>query len=137
MAGILIYSTKCSHCKGLIEYIQGNKQLSSMIQFHNIETQGIPNKQITRVPTMLTKNNKMLIGNEIRAWLESLLPNDLSQCSLGKCSMGSSFCLDNTEDDNGMFNLDMYGQSLQPAITQELQDKINKNVGEAFNMYKD
>ena len=44
-----------------------------MVKFHNINTQGIPQKyagSITRVPTLLTQNGKILVGNEIKAWLE-------------------------------------------------------------------
>ncbi len=138
MAGVLIFSPKCNHCREIISYIQGNKQLSTMIQYHNINTQGIPQQyigQITRVPTMLTSDRKFLIGNEIKVWLTSLLPSEISQCSLVGC-MGVS-AIDGDEDDGYMFALDNYGQTLQPAMTPELQAKINKKVTDAFDGYKD
>ena len=36
--------------------------------------------------------------------------------------------LDSEDNDSEMFSLDSYGQSLQPAMTQELQDKISRDV---------
>ena len=109
-----------------------------MIQYHNVNLQGIPQQyaeQITRVPTMLTSDKKFLIGNEIKAWLVSLLPCEISQCSLGGCMGVSS--IEGDEDDGDMFTLDNYGQTLQPPMTPELQAKIQKKVTDAFDGYKD
>jgi hypothetical protein len=43
--------------------------------------------------------------------------------------------LDDEENDSEMFSLDAYGQSLQPAMTSELEQKINMDVskGIAYN----
>jgi len=43
--------------------------------------------------------------------------------------------LDGDENDTDMFSLDSYGQSLQPAMTRELEEKINRDVskGVAYN----
>jgi len=76
----------------------------------------------------LTKNGKILVGNEIKNWLDSLLPNkELSNWGFGGggCSMTT---LDSDENDTDMFSLDSYGQSLQPAMTRELEEKINRDV---------
>ena len=133
MAGILVFSPKCNHCMQIIDYIQKNATLQSMVQYHNINTQGIPNpEKVKRVPTMITKNGKFLVGNEIKAWLTSLLPQEITNCDLGGFSGACS--LDDPEDDDGnLFTLDSYGQSLQPMITPELQNKINRNVTDAFS----
>jgi hypothetical protein len=139
MAALLLYSHKCAHCKDLLEYIDTNEKLKSIIQLQNIHTNGIPEeyrKKISRMPTMLTKNNKILVGSEIKQWLESLLPSDISNCPIGDgCNI--AYGIDGESTDDSFFNLDMYGQSLQPAMTKELELKINRNVGEAFNTYKD
>jgi hypothetical protein len=45
-------------------------------------------------------------------------------------------CLDNTESDTGLFNLDMYGQSLKPTISRELEDRMNKTIDEAMTELK-
>ena len=133
MAALLIYSQKCAHSIEIINFLQSTPQLKQMVQLHDVNRQGVPPqyaKQITRVPTMLTKNGKILVGKEIKAWLESLLPNTFENCDLKSCkTLGSFASFDGSDDSGGsMFSLDNYGQSLQPAMTQELQDKINKKV---------
>ena len=89
---------------------------------------GLNKNKINRVPTMLTKNGKILVGNEIKNWLDSLLPKkDVDHAGIGGmgCSMTS---LDGDTSTSEMFRLDDYGQSLQPAMTPELQEKIGRDV---------
>jgi hypothetical protein len=127
---LLIYSPRCKHSMDVIEYINKVPQLKQLVHYHNINTQGIPpnyRNKINRVPTMLTKNGKILVGNEIKNWLDSLLPKkevEHSEISAFGCSMTSLDGNDNT----GMFSLDDYGKSLQPAMTKELEEKINREV---------
>jgi hypothetical protein len=103
----------------VIEYINQHHQLKQLVHYHNINTQGIPSSyksKITRVPTMLTQNGKILVGNEIKNWLDSLLPaKEISHSAIG--GMGCT-----------MFSLDDYGKSLQPPMTKELEEKISKDV---------
>jgi hypothetical protein len=127
---LLIYSPRCKHSMEVIEYINQHKQLKQIVHYHNINTQGIPpayRNKISRVPTMLTKNGKILVGNEIKNWLDSLLPTEeLSNWGFsGGCSMTT---LDGEDNDASVFSLDNYGQSLQPAMTRELEEKINRDV---------
>jgi len=133
---LLIFSPKCNHSLDIIEYVNGNPQLKRLVQYHNVNTMGIPpqyRNKITRVPTMLTKNGKILVGNEIKNWLESLLPaRELESCDFGNCVMTT---LDG-ESNQAMFGLDDYGRSLQPPMTKELQDKINQSVSDAYTDIK-
>ena len=133
---LLIFSPKCSHSMDVVEYINRNSQLKSLVQFHNINTMGIPPQyrtKITRVPTMLTKNGKILVGKEIQNWLESLLPvQELDTCDFGTCNMTT---LDG-ESNNEIFGLDEYGRSLQPAMTPELEAKISRSVTDAYTDIK-
>lgn len=127
---LLIYSPRCKHSMEVIEYINQHKQLKQIVHYHNINTQGIPpayRNKISRVPTMLTKNGKILVGGEIKNWLDSLLPTEeLSNWGFsGGCSMTT---LDGDDNDTSVFSLDNYGQSLQPAMTRELEEKINRDV---------
>jgi len=114
----------------VIEYINKVPQLKQLVHYHNINTQGIPpnyKNKINRVPTMLTKNGKILVGNEIKNWLDSLLPKkEVEHSGIGAfgCSMTSLDGNDNTS----MFSLEDYGKSLQPAMTKELEEKINREV---------
>jgi hypothetical protein len=133
MAALLICSNKCKHSLEIISFLESTPQLKQMVQLHDVNRLGVPPqyaKQITRVPTMLTKNGKILVGNEIKKWLESLLPNSFTNCDLNSCrSFGGSLAsLDGGEDGDSIFLLDNYGQSLQPAMTPELQSKISKPV---------
>ena len=133
---LLIFSPKCNHSLDIIDYVNNNPQLKRLVQYHNVNTMGIPpqyRNKITRVPTMLTKNGKILVGNEIKNWLESLLPNkELESCDFGSCVMTT---LDG-ESNQTMFGLDDYGRSLQPPMTKELQDKINQSVSDAYTDIK-
>ena len=89
--------------------------------------------KITRVPTLLTKNGKLLVGNEIKNWLESLLPvQEIEMCGFGSCDMTS---LEESENNKQMFGLDNYGMSLQPSMTPELEEKINRSVNDAYNSH--
>lgn len=128
---LLIYSPRCKHSMEIIEYINSVPQLKQLVYYHNINTQGIPpnyRNKITRVPTMLTKNGKILVGNEIKNWLESLLPKkDVEHSGFGSM-MSSMTMLDSGDTCGSMFSLDEYGKSLQPAMTKELEEKINKDV---------
>ena len=85
---------------------------------------------------MLTKNGKLLVGKEIKNWLTSLLPNNtLQHHEFG--GFGSAMTsIDGKDDDDGVFNLDNYGVSLQPAMTKELEERINRSVNEAYNSIK-
>ena len=131
---LLIYSPRCKHSMDVIEYINKITQLKQLVHYHNINTQGIPpnyRNKINRVPTMLTKNGKILVGNEIKNWLDSLLPKkEVEHSGIGAfaCSMTSLDGNDNT----GMFSLDDYGKSLQPAMTKELEEKINRDVSKGI-----
>jgi hypothetical protein len=115
----------------VIDYINKHQQLKQLVHYHNVNTQGIPpnyQNKINRVPTMLTKNGKILVGNEIKNWLDSLLPaKEVTHSSIGAfgCSMTS---LDGDVPQTDLFSLDDYGRSLQPPMTKELEEKISREV---------
>lgn len=125
----------------VIEYINKHAQLKQLVHYHNVNTQGIPpnyRNKINRVPTMLTKNGKILVGTEIKNWLDSLLPaKEVSHAHIGGfgCNMTT---LDGGNGVSDMFSLDDYGRSLQPPMTKELEDKINRDVskGQAYTELK-
>ena len=133
MSMLLVYSPKCNHCKDVVQFVMSNPSLKQIVSYHDIHERGIPQQyknKITSVPTLLTKNGKLLVGAEVKQFLISLLPCEITQCSI---SGGFGGSLLEGEDNNGFFCLDNYGQTLQPAMTRELQDKINKNVNEAYD----
>jgi len=132
---LLLYSPKCQHSVEIKKYIDGHPQILQIVRFHDVSSVGVPQQyrgKITRVPTMLTQNGKMLVGNEIRAWLESLMPPaEITTCQLG--GWGSNLSnLDGSDEGGDMFELSMYGQSLQPAITSDIEKKISQSVSDAY-----
>lgn len=130
---LLIYSPQCSHSLDIIDYIQKNENLKQIVSYHNINKLGIPpqyKSKLSRVPTMLTKNGKLLVGNEIKNWLESLLPiKEVEMAGFGTCAM-TTLEGESTDD---MFGIDDYGISLQPPMTTELEEKISRSVSDAYN----
>ena len=129
---ILIYSPKCAPSLDIIDYINKNEKFKHIVKFHNINELGIPpqfRNKISRVPTMLTKNGKLLVGNEIKNWLDSLLPSqEIENGGFGWSSMTSL----NGETETDIFGLDDYGRSLQPPLTADLEAKIHRSVSEAY-----
>jgi hypothetical protein len=139
---LLIFSPKCQHSRELIDFIKARPQLQQLVHYHNINQRGVPpeyRNKISRVPTMLTKNGKILVGAEIKAWLMSLLPSEeVNHMDIGgfSCSMTSLENDDVVNDGVGIFEMDQYGSALMPAMTPELEAKINKSVNEAYNQIK-
>jgi len=133
---LLIFSNKCKFSMEVIDFLNQNPQLKQIVSFHNVNIKGIPENvkgKITRVPTMLTKTGKFLVGKEIITWLNSLLPvKNVEFCDFGKCSMTNL----SGENNSVIFNLDDYGTSLQPPMTPELEAKINRDVSEAYSNIK-
>ena len=110
---LLIFSQKCSHSKDVIAFIQKHPQLKQIVHYHDVNVHGLPMQyrdRITRVPTMLTKNGKILIGSEIKNWLQSLLPNEhIYHHEFGSaCNMGG---IDGGDVSDDTFALDGYGQA--------------------------
>ena len=139
---LLIFSPKCQHSRELIDFIKARPQLQQLVHYHNINQRGIPpeyRNKISRVPTMLTKNGKILVGAEIKAWLMSLLPSEeVNHMDIGgfSCSMTSLENDDVVNDGVGIFEMDQYGSALMPAMTPELEAKINKSVNKADRQIK-
>lgn len=139
MALLIYSSTKSQPSIDIVSFVNSNSQLRQIVKLHDIVSHGIPRQfagKISRVPTLLTQNGKLLVGNEVKQWLTSLLPvEELSSCDMyGKCGGLSSL---DGNDEESFFDLGNYGQSLQPAMTPELQAKINKSVAEAYDTIKE
>lgn len=124
---LLVYSEKCKWSQEILLYIKTQPALLEIVRFWNVNTQGIPSTKITRVPTLVTNDGKMCVGKEVKAWLESMVPCDF-ECwdSGGACSN-----LDGT-DEPGFFEIDRYGESLQPRLTPELEARIGGDVQDAY-----
>lgn len=128
----LMYSDRCQYSAQIIKLIQENPALVKVMRFHNVTTHGIPDKQVTRVPTLITNDGKLLVGLEVKAWVESMTPVHVVEAldSFGPATT----MLDGTDSEVGsMFDLDRYGSSLAPTMTPELEQKINRKVQDAYS----
>lgn len=127
---LLVYSDKCNFCVETLNYIKTQPELLQILRFHNISTNGIPSDRIKRVPTLVTNEGKLYVGSEVRSWLESMVPMDISSFNNDAFSITN---LDESEEPGNFFQLDMYGVPLQPVLTPELNSKINKKVNDAIS----
>ena len=123
----LVYSpTKCEHCASIIAFITSQPALLSVVKLHNIQTHGVP-KGVTRVPTLITDDGKVLVGMDVKKFLEDMIPFDVEYTQLGsRLGLG----------DDDMFDLDMYGQTLAPPMTSALEEKISRSVQDAYQTIK-
>lgn len=125
---LLVYSDKCHHCQEILKYVQGQSALQPILRFWNVTTQGVPSQKIKRVPTLVTNEGKMMVGSEVKSWLESMVPVQFESFD----SIDYAFNLDGTEINNNLFETANYGASLQPIITPDLEEKINSSVSTAY-----
>jgi len=82
----------------------------------------------------VTAEGQILVGSEVRNWLESMLPVEIEMWSGPGGLLTAS--LDGAEGGPDLFALDSYGQSMQPILTPELKEKIGKSVTDAYQQKK-
>jgi hypothetical protein len=131
----LVYSDKCQYSAQVIKEIQENPALLHIVRFHNVTTHGVPSRQITRVPTLVTNDGKILVGQEVRAWMQSMIP--VQEVDPVWSDGPATSMLDGTDSTTGdMFGLDNYGASLAPPMTPELEARISRKVQDAMSEYQ-
>jgi len=129
---LLVFSDKCNFCFEVLNVIKQNPSLGQMLRYHNVTTQGRPNTdKVKRVPTLITADGQVLVGAEVKNWLESMIPSDIEMWE-GAGVFSAS--IDGGEGGPDMFSLDAYGTSMQPMLTSELKEKINKDPKEAYQL---
>lgn len=126
----LVYSDRCPFSSQVIQHIRENPALLHIVRFHNVTTQGVPSRQITRVPTLVTNDGKLLVGQEVMNWIDSMRPNDTVE-EFDRSGLATA-SLDESDDANtgDFFDLNHYGSSLAPHMTRELQEKISRKVND-------
>ena len=128
----LVYSDRCTHCMDIIQFIQATPSLKPLVKYHNINKLGVPSAQIKRVPTLVTKENNIHVGAEVKNWLMSMMPCDFKEYQSADIGMAN---LDQTDGDN-FFALDNYGVSLKPEVTAEVQARIDADPSSMYNSLK-
>ena len=65
------------------------------------------------------------MGQECINWINSLIPQEeITSHSFG----GIGSMIDGNDDCGSLFDINSYGQTLQPAITKEMEEKMSKKV---------
>jgi hypothetical protein len=130
---LLVYSPKCKYSMDTVSFIKANPSLIQVVRFWNVTTDGLPSQKITRVPTIVTNGGEMIVGADIKAWLQNLIPCEFENFEGWGPAAGSNF--DGTEAPSNMFSIDQYGVSLQPQLTPELEEKIGRSVSDAYQNF--
>ena len=129
---LLFYSDMCSHCKDLLGFIGKHPPVDKLIRRHNVTVHGVPQKfkgNVKSVPTIITQQGQVMAGGQCMAWASSLVPPQEVE---GVGGMSGLTDLSTEAGGPGMFSLDNYGQSIQPHITPDLQQRISSTVMEAY-----
>jgi hypothetical protein len=129
---LLVYSDKCKWSLDIIGFIKSQPELLEIVRFHNISEQGVPSKKITKVPTLVTNQGVMHVGGDVKTWLTSML-----HCDFESWDATGSLCanLDGSGGD-GLFDINKYGESLQPNLTPELEERISMSVMDAYQKHR-
>ena len=128
----LVYSDRCPYCAQVIKDIRENPALLHVVRFHNVSTHGVPSKQITRVPTLVTNDGKLLIGNDVRKWIESMKQDEHVDEFDQTVVQGSMLDGTDLNDSGNFFDIENFHMPLAPPMTRELEEKINKKVMDAY-----
>ena len=137
MSAILIYSQRCKHSISALKVIQANKALHPIISFHDVNIKPIPpqmKSKITHVPTLITKDGKIMSGKEVITWLNSMIPSEFSGVDSNSGGLFTSNLDGSDEGPGSYFSMDSYGESLKPEMTEDLKKKIDMDVSEAYNV---
>lgn len=132
MTSVLVYSKKSQYCVDLLEFIDSNELLTTVVKFHDVNTQGVPNG-ISRVPSLITNEGKVIIGGDIKIFLEGFIIGDIEPVSFNGAK---TFELDGSDVSGNWFDIEKFGVSLQPKMTKELEEKISSSVEDAMQNLK-
>ena len=128
----LVYSDRCPYCAQVIQEIRENPALIHMIHFHNVSQLGVPSKQITRVPTLVTNDGKIIVGNDVRQWIESMKPEQNVE-EFDQSTLAASMLDESDANESGdFFDIEHFHRSLAPPMTRDLEEKINRKVQDAY-----
>jgi len=128
----LVYSDRCPYCTQVIQEIRENPALVHIIRFHNVSTSGVPSKQITRVPTLITNDGNLIVGNDVRQWIESMKPQEVVEEFDQTTLLGSMLDDSDLNDPGDFFDIDNFHKPLAPPMTRELEEKINNKVTDSY-----
>lgn len=126
---VLIISKKCENCNAILSYIN-SKNLTKLVKIHDVNISGVP-QGIQRVPTLIKNDGSILVGGDVKTYLDQFVPNEIESHST---KLGYS--IEGDDDSGNMFSIQSYGSSLAPQMTKELEEKINMSIDEAMKQMK-
>lgn len=130
---VLVVSKKCTtNCIPLMKYIESKQEFSKIIRIHDIHEQGVPGG-IKRVPTLIKNDGTILIGGDIKSYLDSLI--DSIQTVEPSCT-NFGFDINGDVDDGAYCSINSFGSTMAPQMTKELEEKINSRLEDAMKKFQ-
>jgi hypothetical protein len=131
MSAIFIYSNRSVPCQRILQYINDNPVLRPILQFYDIDEQGIPDSvRITSIPALVTQDKQVIEGRAaVQIWLESFSIPPIQKYNPGS-SLGTKSLSGNSS--GKFFALEQRGRNLKPHITDALQAKINATIDDSL-----
>ena len=130
MSCLFVYSLRSDYCKTIHSFINDNDILKTLVKMHDVNVMGVPPK-IERVPSLITPDGNVIIGSDIRTYLDDLLYQDIEPVDTFKNTYG----IDGTHTTD-LCDIENFGKSIQPKMTKELEEKINTKVEDAYHKLK-
>jgi predicted thioredoxin/glutaredoxin len=124
----LVYSDKCRNCYELIEYIKTKPPLHTIVRYQHVDD-GVPNG-VTKVPSLITSDGMLYVGNQIRPYLQTLAPDKIERVSLG--GKLSTKRLDN-QSNGKYFSVNDYGKRI---VTSTYDPRIERSVMDNLSSLK-
>lgn len=119
---------KSPYCVELLNFVNEHDILKTIIKFHDVNVNGVPNG-ITRVPSLITNEGKIIIGGDIKSFLDGFMIADIEPV---ESSSSRTFGLDGNEMSGSWFDIERFGESLKPTITKDIEEKISASVEDAL-----
>lgn len=131
MTSVLVYSMKSPFCVELLNFINEHEVFKTIIKFHDVNAHGVPNG-ITRVPSLITNEGKVIIGGDIKTFLDGFVLADIEPVD----SSTGTFGIDGNDMSGNWFDIERFGQTLKPTITKEIEEKISVKLEDALASLK-
>jgi len=128
----LFYSNKCSHSAQVLHLVRGYEPLARKTRLYDISIHSLPQsyeRVVSRVPTLVTADGSIRVGNEIKAYVRSLIPTNIEYIAAGDID-AAPFGSEGIMPSSRYMLMDDMGEPLGAEMTPELEQKISQKVGD-------
>lgn len=121
MSAVLIYSDISEPCRAILRFIQDNPVLGPIVQLYDIRDQGPPQDvRLSSVPALITSDRQVIEGRAaVQHWLSTFTYKPVTSYNILKKSSGYA-------------PISRVGRNYEPAMTAELERRINMSVEEGL-----